>query len=185
MFFNCAEPSILLHSRKLVFPQYNITSMAEKVDPKALKQPKDIVAQDRNWTLRVNNELTAEQKWSNQWGFYEKGKLPSTQASLPKRPRQRRRRQSMIESSSWSRKLTRSTEKCSRPPHRPMAKATRWRSSRMESTASMKTTISGHCNADCRRAGRSPSGLLVLLIIFSRGPLRPSLQDEQEEVSRQ
>jgi hypothetical protein len=49
--------------------------MAEKVDPKALKQPKDIVAQDRNWTLRVNSELDAEQKWSNQWGFYEKGKF--------------------------------------------------------------------------------------------------------------
>lgn len=29
--------------------------MTEKVDAKALKQPKDIVAQDRNWTLRVNN----------------------------------------------------------------------------------------------------------------------------------
>ena len=29
--------------------------MTEKVDPKALKQPKDIVAQDRNWTIRVNN----------------------------------------------------------------------------------------------------------------------------------
>lgn len=29
--------------------------MAEKVDPKSIKQPKDIVAQDRNWTLRVNN----------------------------------------------------------------------------------------------------------------------------------
>lgn len=29
--------------------------MAEKVDPKTLKAPKDIVAQDRNWTLRVNN----------------------------------------------------------------------------------------------------------------------------------
>lgn len=77
--------------------------MAEKVDPKALKQPKDIVAQDRNWTLRVNNELTAEQKWSNQWGFYEKGKLLSTQASLPKRPRLKKRRPSTIESSSWNR----------------------------------------------------------------------------------
>ncbi len=39
------------------FLQYNITSMSDKVDPKALKQPKDIVAQDRNWTIRVNNEL--------------------------------------------------------------------------------------------------------------------------------
>jgi hypothetical protein len=29
--------------------------MAEKVDPKALKQPKDVVSEDRNWTLRVNN----------------------------------------------------------------------------------------------------------------------------------
>lgn len=29
--------------------------MTEKVDPKSLKQPKDIVAQDRNWTLRVNS----------------------------------------------------------------------------------------------------------------------------------
>lgn len=31
--------------------------MTEKVDPKALKPPKDVVAQDRNWTLRVNSEL--------------------------------------------------------------------------------------------------------------------------------
>ena len=29
--------------------------MTEKVDPKALKTPKDIVAQDRNWTTRVSN----------------------------------------------------------------------------------------------------------------------------------
>jgi len=47
--------------------------MTEKVDSKALKQPKDVVAQDRNWTLRVNSELTSEQKWPNQWGYYAKG----------------------------------------------------------------------------------------------------------------
>lgn len=51
--------------------------MTEKVDPKALKAPKDVVAQDRNWTLRVNNELEAEGKWNNQWGYYTKGKDPS------------------------------------------------------------------------------------------------------------
>ena len=28
--------------------------MGEKVDPKALKLPKDPVSEDRNWTLRVN-----------------------------------------------------------------------------------------------------------------------------------
>lgn len=47
--------------------------MTEKVDPKALKMPKDVVAQDRNWTIRVNNELDAEQKWNHQWGYYAKG----------------------------------------------------------------------------------------------------------------
>ena len=47
--------------------------MAEKVDPKALKLPKDVVSMDRNWTLRVNSELEAEQKWNNQWGYYAKG----------------------------------------------------------------------------------------------------------------
>jgi hypothetical protein len=35
--------------------------------------PKDVVAQDRNWTIRVNNELDAEQKWNHQWGYYAKG----------------------------------------------------------------------------------------------------------------
>jgi len=34
---------------------YNCNLMTEKVDPKALKPAKDIVAQDRNWTTRVNN----------------------------------------------------------------------------------------------------------------------------------
>lgn len=52
--------------------KYNF-QMTEKVDPKTLKQPKDIVAQDRNWTLRVESELQAEQKWNNQWGYYAKG----------------------------------------------------------------------------------------------------------------
>ena len=47
--------------------------MAEKVDPKALKLPKDPVSEDRNWTLRVNSELDAEGKWNNQWGYYAKG----------------------------------------------------------------------------------------------------------------
>ena len=47
--------------------------MGEKVDPKALKLPKDPVSEDRNWTLRVNNELDAEGKWNNQWGFYSNG----------------------------------------------------------------------------------------------------------------
>ena len=50
--------------------------MTEKVDPKALKPPKDVVAQDRNWTLRVNSQLQAEQKWNNQWGYYAKGFSP-------------------------------------------------------------------------------------------------------------
>ena len=71
--------------------------MTEKVDPKTLKQPKDVVAQDRNWTLRVNNELTAEQKWSNQWGFYAKGIFRLFQASLPKRPRSKNHKPLTIE----------------------------------------------------------------------------------------
>lgn len=79
----------------------------------------------------------------------------------------------------------RSMEKCSRPPHQLMAKATRLRSSKMENTISMKTTTFAHFNADCRRGGRSPSGHLVLFITFSRRPLRSSFQDEQEEVNQQ
>jgi len=59
--------------------------MTEKVDPKALKQPKDIVSQDRNWTIRVENELTAEQKWANQWGYYAKGSFRSMQVFLLKK----------------------------------------------------------------------------------------------------
>lgn len=47
--------------------------MTEKVDPKALKPPKDIVHQDRNWTTRVENELEAQEKWNGQWGYYAKG----------------------------------------------------------------------------------------------------------------
>ena len=156
--------------------------MTEKVDPKALKQPKDIIAQDRNWTIRVNNELEAEQKWSNQWGFYEKGKLLLMQASLPRRQRQKRRRPSMIESSNSSRRSMKSMERFSIRLQRHMARATTSRSSRIANTTSMKITIYAHWNVGCRRAGKNQSGLLVQKILYSRGPLRPPQQDGQEEV---
>ena len=141
--------------------------MTEKVDPKALKQPKDIVAQDRNWTLRVNSQLTDEQKWSNQWGFYEKGIFLLFQASLQRRLRLRKRKRSMIGLSSSKRKSTKSMEKSSIPLLLHMAKAIRWRSSKTVNTISFKIMISVLWNAGCLKAGRSLNGLLVFVNIFS------------------
>ena len=35
----------------------------------------DVVSQDRNWVIRINNELGAEKKWGSQWGYLSGGKL--------------------------------------------------------------------------------------------------------------
>lgn len=114
--------------------------MTDKVDPKALKLPKDIVSEHRNWTIRVNNELEAEQKWSNQWGFYEKGTYLCIQASPPKRPRSKRTKQSTTESSSSSRNSIVSTGRCFRLLPPPMEKEAKCRSIRIANTTSTKTT---------------------------------------------
>lgn len=90
--------------------------MAEKVDPKTLKQPKDIVAQDRNWTIRVNNELESEQKWSNQWGFYAKGRYTVIKDFHLKRLKYKKNKRLMIGFINSSNKLIKSTQKFFRLP---------------------------------------------------------------------
>lgn len=156
--------------------------MAEKVDAKTLKAPKDVVSIDRNWTLRVNSELDAEHKWNNQWGYYAKGTSLLMQASPPRNRRCRRRRPSMIESRCWSRRSTRSRVRSTRHLPRPTGLATMWNSTRTPRTTSIRIGTCDPWSGGCPRAGRRPSGLPVLVVLFSRGPLRPPRQAGQEEV---
>jgi predicted HNH restriction endonuclease len=115
--------------------------MTEKVDAKALKQPKDIVAQDRNWTLRVNNELTAEQKWSNQWGFYEKGTVLITKDSLLKKEKLKKKKPLTIELSNSRKKFTQLMEKFSKLLHQHMEKEIMLRFIRIVNTTFTKIKI--------------------------------------------
>lgn len=149
--------------------------MTEKIDPKALKPAKDIVAQDRNWTTRVNNELEAEQKWNNQWGYYAKGKSPSTQVSHQKRPTKHRRRKPLtIEFDSSNRKSIKSRAVFSRRHLRLMEKEIKSRSTNKPSTISTKTMTCGHCRGVFRKAGKNQSGPHVIAFLFSRWPIWPA-----------
>lgn len=55
--------------------------MAE--EKKVVKQV-DVVAQDRNWVLRINSELDSEKQWDSQFGYLSNGKSHLTQDSPPK-----------------------------------------------------------------------------------------------------
>lgn len=46
--------------------------MAE--EKKVVKQV-DVVAQDRNWVLRINSELDSEKQWDGQFGYLSNGTL--------------------------------------------------------------------------------------------------------------
>ena len=97
--------------------------MGQKVDPKALKLPKDPVSEDRNWTLRVNSELDAEGKWNNQWGYYANGNSSLTQdIHLRKLQQQsyKKNKISMIEQTALPEKFNRWKENCSIQQHNLM-----------------------------------------------------------------
>ena len=145
--------------------------MAEKVDAKAVKVPKDAVHQDRNWTIRVNNELDAQQKWNDQWGYYGKGNFALNQDFLLKKCRQSRKNRSMIVLISWKTRSGKQMERCFKQALLPMEKATMSSCIKILNTTFMKTGSYGHCNVDYPRAGRSPSGLPVLCFSFSCRPL--------------
>ena len=118
--------------------------MGEKVDPKALKLPKDPVSEDRNWTLRVNSELDAEGKWNNQWGYYAKGTSSTIQGSLLKKLQllsSKKNRILTIELIVFLDKSKRWRENCSRLQHNHMELEIMWNFTRTRHTISMKIVI--------------------------------------------
>lgn len=141
--------------------------MAEKVDPKSLKLPKDIVAQDRNWTLRVNNQLEAEQKWNNQWGYYAKGISDGIQDSLLKSQKYNKKKQLMIGFINFSKKSIKQKVRFSKRLLLLMEKDKRSRFTRMINTIFTKIKILEHYKGVFPRVGKSRNGLLVIFILFS------------------
>ena len=57
--------------------------MAEE---KKTVKPVDVVAQDRNWVLRINSELDSEKQWDSQFGYLSNGTYYLRQDSPPKGP---------------------------------------------------------------------------------------------------
>ena len=42
-------------------------------EKKKIEKQIDVVSKDRNWVLRINNELDSEKKWDGQWGYLSGG----------------------------------------------------------------------------------------------------------------
>lgn len=141
--------------------------MTEKVDPKTLKQPKDIVHQDRNWTTRVENQLNAQQKWANQWGYYAKGISRSIQVFPHKKSKFSKKNPLTTVLDLQKRRSINLMGQYLKQLHPHMEKEKTLSCLRTRNTTLQKTRISELLKDGYLKVGKNPNGLHVLIFLFS------------------